>query len=221
AMTPDGLQQRLSRITTLWTLLRQAGATSPEAATAAQQLILQRYRGAVYAYLKAVLGDAAAADDLTQEFGLCLVKGEFRHASPERGRFRNYVKAVLFHLVSKYRKRQQRGPQALAADHPEWADLADSGDDDGRFDQTWRDELLARTWAALADAQPAFFTVLHFRAAHPDLPSAAMAEALGRQLGKPLTADAVRQTLRRPREKFTELLNDEVARTLEPATPER
>src|SRR5262249_15150088 len=74
---------------------------------------------------------------------------------------------------------------------------------------------LTRTWEALAREQPAFHTVLRFRAGNPKMPSQEMAEALGRQLGKPITPDGVRQTLHRARERFADLLLDEVARSLQ------
>src|SRR5438093_862971 len=102
------------------------------------------------------------------------------------------------------------------------AAVASPADDpDAEFLENWRDELLARTWQALAEAQPTFFTVLHFRAARPDLSSAEMAQQLGPQLGKPVTPEGARQTLRRAREMFADLLLDEVAHSLEPPVLER
>lgn len=47
-----------------------------------------------------------------------------------------------------------------------------------------------------------------------------MAEQLSADLGKPLRADAVRQTLHRAREKFAALLLDEVLHTLREPTVE-
>jgi hypothetical protein len=46
-----------------------------------------------------------------------------------------------------------------------------------------------------------------------------MAARLGARLGRPLTAAGVRQTLRRAREKFSDLLLDEVAHSLQTADP--
>jgi RNA polymerase sigma factor (sigma-70 family) len=222
-MEQERTEQRLSKISTAWTMLHQAHAGKKEQAAAAQQLLLQRYRGAVYRYLLAALRDPHAADDLTQEFALSLVRGDFRKAQPEQGRFRNYVKTVLFHLVSKYRKRQQRDPRAELpdSDDPEAGALAVSPEDTERqFIENWRNELLARAWEALAEAQPTFYSVLRFRAAHPKMPSPEMAQKLGRQLGKPLTQEGVRQTLHRARTLFAELLLEAVAHSVEPPTTE-
>src|SRR5437867_7353546 len=128
-VTQDRFDQRLSRISTIWTVLRQAHAGPADAATAAQHILLQRYGGAVHRYLLATLRDAHAADDLTQEFGLSLVRGAFHRADPQRGRFRDYVKIALAHLVADYRKQQTRIAGSLSPDSPELANLA-SGDDD-------------------------------------------------------------------------------------------
>jgi RNA polymerase sigma-70 factor (ECF subfamily) len=218
----DDLHSRLSSISTHWSVLRQAHQGNAEAAAAAQHLLMRRYGEAARRYLLSAVRDPHAADDLTQQFALCLVRGEFRRADPERGRFRDYVKSVLFHLVSKHRQAHKRDPAGLSPDSPAFAELAAPAEDlDRQFDQSWRADLLARAWDALADAQPTFYAVLRFRAANAKMPSHELARRLGRELGKPLTADGVRQTLRRARELFTQLLIDEVARSLEAPTAER
>jgi hypothetical protein len=90
---------------------------------------------------------------------------------------------------------------------------------------SWRDELLARTWRALAEADEknghSFYAVLRFRADHPGLRSHEIADQLGRELGKPLTAANVRKTLERARDRFADLLLDEVAHSLADPTPEQ
>ena len=220
-MTQEDLDRRLSRISTIWTVLNQAHDGPADAATAARQLVIQRYGKAINRYLTAALRDSDAADEVAQEFALNFVKGDFRGASPERGRFRNYLKTVLFHLVSKYRGRQRKLPQTLGADNPALEALAAPVDVDLEFATCWRDELLTRTWEALNQAQSSYYTVLHFRAAHPDMPSAEMAGKLSEQMGKVMTAESVRQTLSRARERFADLLLDEGARSVEPLTPER
>jgi RNA polymerase sigma factor (sigma-70 family) len=191
--------------------MQRAHSAEADAATAAQQQIVRRYGGAVYRYLRAAVRDPVAADDLAQEFALALVRGRLRHAAPARGRFRDYVKTVLFHLVSKYRKKQDKLPQPLAA----VAGLEQAAAVSERnFDESWRQELLTRALEALAHAQPTYHAVLRFRFDHPDVPSHDMAPPLARQLGKPVTADGVRQTLRRARVLFAELLVAEVAHSL-------
>jgi RNA polymerase sigma-70 factor (ECF subfamily) len=86
------------------------------------------------------------------------------------------------------------------------------------FAENWRDELLARAWSRLAEweretGQP-YHAVLRFRADWPNTRSPELAAQLTVQLGKPLNAAGVRQLLHRAREKFAELLLDDVAQSL-------
>jgi RNA polymerase sigma factor (sigma-70 family) len=216
-MKHDALAQHLSQITTVWTVLREAH----DGSNAAQTLLVERYGGAVYRYLLRAVGDPHVAEELKQEFALDLIRGAYRRADPRQGRFRDYVKTGLFHLVGKYRKRQQRQARPLPPDSPELADLAVPPEDsDAEFNDGWRAELLARAWKALAESQAVYHAVLRFRAEHPRMPSHQMAEHLSSRVGKPLTGDGVRQTLRRARERFAELLIDEVGQSLATPSPE-
>src|SRR5688500_14765658 len=91
----DALEQRLSRITTLWSVVGQAhGGATAGTASAARRVLMERYRGAAYRYLLGAVRSPDAADELFQEFALRFVRGDFRRADPDRGRFRDYVKAA-------------------------------------------------------------------------------------------------------------------------------
>ena len=63
--------------------------------------------------------------------------------------------------------------------------------------------------------------MLRLRADHPELPSPQLAERLAAELGRPMTADGVRQALHRARGRFAELLLDEVAQSLTAPDPEQ
>jgi RNA polymerase sigma-70 factor (ECF subfamily) len=207
------LSERLSRIETLWTLVFQAHGTQTDALAAAQRVLMQRYSGAVYRYLLGAVRDADVAGDLCQEFALRFVRGDFRRADPERGRFRDYLKTALIHLVTDHHRQRQAAPRPLAADAPE-PKAPSEADSERDFLQSWREELLERTWRALAVAQPDYHAVLLLRVANQDMPSPQMAEQLSRQLGKPVNAAWVRQAQHRAQERFAELLLDEVACSL-------
>jgi RNA polymerase sigma-70 factor (ECF subfamily) len=211
--------QRLSRISTLWSLVCRANEGPAEAANAARQELLERYGGAVRRYLRKVLHDPDAADEVFQEFALRLVHGDLRGANPQRGRFRNFVKGTLFHLIADYRKQQREWPGPLPAAGAALADEAEGAEPNRRFVESWGDELLARAWAALAATEagtgPSYYAVLRFRADHPEMRAPQMAEQLAAQLGRPFTAAGVRQTLHRARERFAALLLDEVTHSLE------
>lgn len=231
ATSREAIDQHLSQIVTAWTMLFQARAGSMENVSAAQQRILERYSGAVYRYLLACVRDPDVADELFQEFGLRLARGDFKRADPERGRFRSFLKTTLYHLVIDHQRRKKRQAVPLDIGGSDGGSLepvaAEGGqaESDEAFLSQWRAEVMARAWQALADAekhsgQP-LFTVLRLRTDHPDLRSPEMAERLTGQLGKPVTPEWVRKRLFQAREKFTGLLVDEVAGSLEnPSTEE-
>jgi RNA polymerase sigma factor (sigma-70 family) len=215
-MSQESAGERLSNISTAWTLLQQLHGGSPEQGKVALEMLLMRYRGAVHRYLRRAVGEEEA-EDLAQEFGLALLRGEFRHADPQRGRFRDYVRTALFHLVYRHRRRQQKLPHTEA----DLEQLQVPAEAEQGFNTAWRDELLSRAWAALGQVQASWYEVLHFRAHHPEQSSTEMAFALEKQLGRPMTAEGVRQTLRRARKRFAELLLAEVTHSLQPGSPEQ
>jgi RNA polymerase sigma-70 factor (ECF subfamily) len=214
-MDPDSPRPHLSRISTPWTLVRQAHADAEGNAATAQRLLLQRYCGAAYRYLRGALHDEEAALDLFQEFVLRFLRGDFRRADAAAGRFRDYLRTALIHLVTDHHRERQAQPQPLPPDVVQRAAAPEEGaDSEAAFLGNWRQELINRAWEALAEARPAYHAVLLFHVENPEVPSPRMAEELAGRLGKPLTAAHVRVTLQRAREKFAELLLDEVAHSL-------
>jgi RNA polymerase sigma-70 factor (ECF subfamily) len=193
---------------------------------------MEHYGGAVHRYLLGALRDPDAADELFQEFALRLLRGDFKDADPERGRFRDYVKTSLFHLIADHRRRQKARPRSLP---PELGDrggrgdrqapAAELGQSEQAFIESWREQLMDQTWQSLArfesEAGLRYHTILRFRTDHPLLSSAELAKLLGVRLGKSYSIDAVRQALHRAREKFTELLVQEVEESLEGPSRER
>lgn len=221
-MDPADRDERLSRIATQWTALNRAHGDPADETVAAQWLLLERYRGAVYRYLFGAVRDPDAAEELCQEFALRFLRGDFRRASPTRGRFRDYLKTALIHLVTDYHRTRQARPQPLASDIGEPATpLADGTDPEHDFLVDWREELLDRTWQALERANKTYHATLRLRIEFPDLSSQQMAERLRTQLGRPVSAALVRKALERSHDKFADLLLDDVAASLESPTPEQ
>src|SRR5262245_54162473 len=214
-MDPAPPRLHLSRISTPWTLVRRAHGSSGDCAADALRLLLQRYCGAAYRYLRGALRDEDAALELLQEFVLRFLRGDFRRADPASGRFRDYLKTALIHLVADYHRERRAQPRPLPGDVAERAVAPDEGaGDEAAFPRSWRGGVINRTWLALAEARPTHHAVLAFHVENPELPSAGAAEQLAARLDKPLTAAHVRVTLQRAREKFAELLLDEVAHSL-------
>src|SRR5262249_2324911 len=144
----ESINQRLSQLTTKWTVLFQAHTGSAEAISAAQQRLLERYTPAVYRYLLASVRDPDVADELFQEFALRLIRGDFKRADPERGRFRSFLKTTLYHLIVDHQRRKRL--VQLPADAPEPAAEGESVvQSDREFLAIWRSEVMNRAWEGL------------------------------------------------------------------------
>jgi RNA polymerase sigma-70 factor (ECF subfamily) len=221
---------RLSRIKTRWTtLVRAHSAQKGEAADAQARLLLCYYR-AVYCYLCGILRDPDVAEELTHEFSVRFLRGDFKRANPERGRFRDFVKTAARNLALDYWKREARrkkkGPRALpAAKFLQPGAAPEAGAEiDAAFARAWRHSLLVRAWKGLARLQKQigspYFTLLRYKSAHPEMRSAQIAKQLGAKLGRKLSPAGVRQALLRAREKFADYLVLEVARSLPASRPD-
>ncbi len=199
-------------------MICRAHAVAAPGATSAQHALLERYGGAVSRYLLGAVRDPDVAAELAQDFAVRFLRGDFHRADPERGRFRNYLKTAMIHMVTDYRRQQRAQPRPLEHDTPA-PDQVDA-DDDAVFLASWRTELLERTWAALARLHPMQHAVLLLRVSEPELPSPEMAQRVGAALGQPVNAAAARKALQRAHGKFADLLLREVADSLDDSSPE-
>lgn len=214
-----GRNEHLSQISTLWTMLLRAHDTPADAARSARHALLERYGRAAYRYLLGAVRDPEAAQDLAQELAVRFMRGDFHRVAPGLGRFRDYLKTALIHLVTDYRRSQQRQPRPLM--HDTVAPAVDVPDDEAVILAGWRAELLDRTWEALAAKHATGHAALLVRVEQPELTSAAIADQLKDQLDKPMTAAAVRKALERAHEQFADLLVEEVARSLDLPAPDQ
>lgn len=213
---------RLSRIETLWSVVRRAHDAQDSIALSAQQQLLDIYGGAIQRYLLASLKDSSAADDLFQEFALKFVKGDLRGVDPERGRFRYYVKKVVSNLMNQHRRKQASRKEQLLLEEDQQGDSACAeltSDEDRLFLASWRDDLLEQTWDAMAEHESKtgtpYNSVLRLRVGDPALSSEEFAEKLSALIGKPMTSGTARVTLHRARDKFANLLISVISDSLE------
>jgi RNA polymerase sigma-70 factor (ECF subfamily) len=209
----------LHEISSLWTVVSRAAGGLTQTAAQARQQLLDRYGAAVFRYLCGAVRDRGDAEELAQEFALRFLRGDLRGADPDRGRFRDFVKGVLFHLIADYYRKRRRGGHLPLPDDSRGVPASPvERDPDRAFLDSWRDQLLHDAWAALARLQresgKPFHDVLRLRADKPEMRSAEMARLLGERMAKPVSPDWVRQTLRRARERFADLLVQLVAETL-------
>ncbi|MEM8865188.1 MAG: sigma-70 family RNA polymerase sigma factor [Planctomycetota bacterium] len=220
----DPLDDRLSRIETCWSIIRQAHDPAEDSDAGrevrdAQQNLLDRYGGAVRRYALAALRSEEAADEVFQEFALRFVRGDLGRADPEKGRFRSFVKTTVYHLIVDYQRRGKRDARVapMRTETPEPKAPTEEQHDE-LFSATWRDDLLARVWQQLEKQEQQtgkpYHTALRCRVDYPKLRSPELAERLTELLGKPMKAGAARVLLHRAREAFAELLLEEVVHTL-------
>ncbi len=216
-MATDRDPQRLSQISTAWTLLARARGGSDDPEARAWAALIERYHDAAYRYLVAIARDPDVAAELFQEFALRFLRGDFGRADHSRGRFRDYLKTCLRHLVADYRRRGARRPEQPlgSAELPAPAEDATDAEDE-EFLATWRKALVDRAWQALEAGQGGgapYYATLRAHTDRPELTSAQLAEHLtvALRLSAPFTDAGVRKLLQRAREVFTDLLVEEVA----------
>jgi RNA polymerase sigma-70 factor (ECF subfamily) len=225
-MTANNAEHRLSKIETLWALVRQAHQGSADGVREAQKQLLERYGGAVHRYLLGALRNEHAADDLYQEFCVRFLQGAFKDVDPGRGRFRDYVKTCLYHLIVDHQRRQKKRHGPLDADVPDPAtELPAEFDSDREFLASWREELLDRAWLSLEETeretgQP-HHTVLRLRKERPEADSTDLAPELSLLLGRKISAENWRGRLKQARDLFADVLLQEVIRSLEDPQPDR
>jgi DNA-directed RNA polymerase specialized sigma24 family protein len=217
--------QHLSRIETHWTAVFQAHQGRPHDAEAAQAALIQRYAGAVHRYLLASLRDVDAADDLSQEFALRFLRGDFKNADPGKGRFRDFLKRAIYHLMMDYHRSRKARPHALGHEAAEPDEGSWDQDLDRQFIESWREQLMAQAWTELDRSQERtgqpFADVLRLRITSPDLRPPELAQRLSERLGRPVNAGWVRINLHRARDMFVGSLLAEVERSLGNSSQER
>ncbi len=219
-----GNPSRIEAISTRWTLLQAAHGGSTTTAGEARNALVLRYTPAVRRYVGALLRNDDEADDLAQDVVLRLLGGDFAGADPARGRFRDLLKVAVRNMVRNHWSKQKR---RRAADvDVDKLGVAAEGADEQSWLASWRRSVLDLAWNALQQeerkrAGSVAYTLLRLRADHPDDTSEQLAARLAEKTGKPMRADAVRQKLHRAREQFADVLLAEIARGLDPPTPER
>ena len=214
----------LSDISTQWSKVLCAGQGADDA-KAARNALLLRYYQVVLRLLRAQLRDEYAADQVCSNFAVRVLEADrfLQGVDPRRGRFRDYLKAVLRHMVADYHRERQRDGkkrEELTEGNNEPAVLDSSREEENqRFLSCWRQELVNRALAGLEQAerrtgQP-YAVLLRLQGQHPDLRSPQLAERLTAQLKRPFTAAGIRQLTHRGRELLGDLLVAEVARSLQ------
>ena len=202
------------------------GRGQDDVAARARSELLVRYHEVVYHYFVKKLRDPHKAGELYSNFALKLLESDrmIKQADPSRGRFRNYLMRSLHHLVIDYYRSEavRKGHQQPITIDPAEHDVAERDD---AFPPLWRQELLNQAWKSLEDhdreSGQIHYAVLRYQSDHPEQRAPQIAAHLGPVLKREMTSEGVRQTLHRAREKFADLLLEEVERSLESPTVEQ
>ncbi len=188
--------------------------------------IINRYAPVIRRSFGLLIRNPDDAEEAAQEFYLRIVRSGFTRVRQERGRFRDYLRKSVRNAALNFlrdRRRHKFGEPHLAmtvvADGP-------LPQEEREWVAGWRRCLLRRAFLALAaheEQSPGnhCYTVLSAIAASPTDSCEALAERVGRQTGRPLSAAAFRQQVSRARRLLARLLIQEVQNTLDHATPEQ
>jgi hypothetical protein len=178
-----------------------------------------RYSPAVRRYVGALIRNEHDADDVVQDFLTRTVRRPFSPEQVRRGRFRDYLKAILRNAAITHFRRAVQQPSAVV----DLTTFPDPGVDDAADREwlaEWRGCLLHRAWEALELHEQSApdgiaYTVLRLTADHPEEPSVALAEQASTLTGRTVSVDVFRKQLSRARRHFAQMLVNEVRQTLE------
>jgi len=212
--------------TTRWTVVLAAGQRRTPQARAALGELCRTYWYPLYAYVRRHGRSKEDAEDLTQAFfARFLEKNYLDGLDPELGKFRAFLLAALKHfLANEWDKsqRQKRGsgmtPLSLDwqdADTRYQIDPADNLSPDKLYDRAWAVTLLERVVIRLHDECVADGKATLFEQLRPFLmvgKSAIPYPDVAARLG--MNEGAVRTAVHRLRQRYRQLLRDEIAQTL-------
>jgi RNA polymerase sigma factor (sigma-70 family) len=211
--------------TTHWSLVLTAQGRSPAADDALEKLC-RTYWWPLYGFVRRNGYGPEEAQDLTQGFfALLLERRDLDVVRSEKGRLRSYLLVSLKNFLAKAKRREltlKRGEgralipldELLSREH---ADLepADDLTADKIYERRWALTLLEQVLKRLeneyrADGNARLFDCLNlFLSEEPDRPSQADVAA---RLG--MTENAVKQAFHRLRQRYRQLLRDEIAQTV-------
>jgi RNA polymerase sigma factor (sigma-70 family) len=234
---PDGATEGASQqnvfATTRWSVILSSANSQTGEAKAREALaeLCRVYWRPIFAFVCRRGYSAEDAEDLTQDFFLMLLEGDWlKHVDPVRGRFRSLLLKSLQNFLNDAAEKKQarkRGGEASFVSWDDWiaeapshlsisARALESWSPERVFDLRWaatvveqalrhlREECESKGRLRVFDAMSAYLT-----AERSDISYAKLALSLG------IAETAVKKLLHRMRERYRALLRDEVAHTVE------
>ena len=212
--------------TTSWSQVLTARDGSDTESSQALEALCERYWYPLYAYIRRQGNTADQARDLTQGFFVHLLeKDTLQRADPGAGRFRSFLLGSVRNFLSHDRERssalKRGGPATTLSLDKELAERRYGREPAG---QLTPEEIFERRWALTVveqamrqlraeysqDEDRRRFARLqpYLVGEEPHIPYRAVAEELG------MTEGAVKAAVRRARQRFGDLLRQEIGQTL-------
>ena len=153
-------------VTTLWTVVLQAGSTETAQSRPALEYLCRAYWYPIYAHVRRRGYPPHDAQDLAQGFfAALLARSPFQELSPDKGRFRSFLLAALGHYLADERDRRHAakrggGQVLLSLDETDAEErfaleTATPATPERDFDRRWALAVLERALEALAREQAA------------------------------------------------------------------
>jgi RNA polymerase sigma-70 factor (ECF subfamily) len=210
--------------TTRWTLVVAAGDSRPKEARSALVSLCENYWYPLYAYLRRRGYQADPAQDLTQEFFIRVLEGQYLdRADPEKGRFRSFLLTSLKFFVAdeedRQRARKRGGGQLVpfefsSGEERYQREPAHDETPERIFERRWALSVLDRVVEKLRDEFVQHGRLEHFERlkifllGQSDAPYAALALEMNTSEG------ALKVAIHRLRKRYRELLRQEIADTV-------
>jgi RNA polymerase sigma factor (sigma-70 family) len=208
-------------LTTHWSVVLNARAPDSKKAQAALETLCTAYWYPLYAYARRLGHSPHDAEDLIQGFfAQCIEKNYLHTADEKKGRFRSFLLVALKRFLAnewdRARTLKRGGDRqivSLDAEERYASEPAQSLSPDKLFERRWAMTLLENVLAKLkaeqaAAGREAIFTELQPVLTSRGTPYAEIADRLG------LTEAAVKVAVHRLRQRYRELLEQEIANTV-------
>jgi RNA polymerase sigma-70 factor (ECF subfamily) len=211
--------------TTHWSVVLEAQGQSPAAQEALEKLC-RIYWQPIYGFVRRQGTEPEAAKDLTQGFfALLLERRDLDTVRKEKGRLRSYLLTSLKHFLMNERDRARaikrgEGQRLIPLDQFHNGEAvafepADTSTPDQIYERRWALALLDRVLSRLGDEYAtAGNTVLfeRMKALLTDAPGRLSQAEIAHEVG--MKENAVKQAFYRLRQRYRELLREEIAHTV-------
>jgi RNA polymerase sigma factor (sigma-70 family) len=212
-------------VTTHWSMVLAAQGQSPAAQEALENLCRTYWRP-LYGFARLQGHSPAEAEDITQGFfAQLLERRDFQAVRQEKGRLRSFLLASLKHFMANERRNAaalKRGGgrtvvplEGIGPDDFTEFDRSETLSADRIYDRRWAFTVLDRVFTRLREESktsanaPLHDRFIQLLSDDPDRPSHA---EIAHEFG--MTENAVKQAYHRMRQRYRQLLREEVAQTV-------